>query len=134
MVGSAYKVQKRDLYFKVFTQKKYSYWFEELLEDFHIFFKTDLDPIQERLDKIKDYSFKLIKPSIKFGIFIERIIPNIKKKCKFGKAVVKSLAVLFNDCFGFLNKILASRVENFNRVEKGLFEFTKELNNPQKKF
>jgi hypothetical protein len=53
IVGPSYKVQKRDLYFKVFTKKKYNYWFEDILEDFVIFFQYDLSSILNRLETIK---------------------------------------------------------------------------------
>ena len=68
MVGSSYKIQKRELYFKVFTQKKYSYWFLDLLEDFRRFFERDLSSVIERLEKIKGASLINLKLRLFFQI------------------------------------------------------------------
>lgn len=132
LVGASYKVQKKELYFKVFTRKKYNFWFLDMLDEFVKFFQNDISSILKRLEKIKgrnysDYSFKLIKPSIKLNIFSERIDTKIKENCKFDKASVKNLSVVFNECFAYLNKLDKLRSENFGLVEKGLAKFTEEL-------
>jgi hypothetical protein len=67
------------------------------------------------------------------NIFSERIGTKIKEKCKFAKASVKSLSVIFNDCFAYLNKLDTMRKENLGLVENGLSEFTKELRESSKK-
>ena len=46
---------------------------------------------------------------------------------------MKSLSVVFNDCFSYLNKIDTLRKENLTLVETGLSEFTKELRESTKK-
>lgn len=60
LVGPSYKVQKRDVYFKVFTRKKYNYWFLDLLEQFIKFFQNDLKSILDRLEKIKGELTRLL--------------------------------------------------------------------------
>ena len=53
LIGSNYKIAKRELFFKTFTQKKYYTWFEDMIDDICNFFKNDLVSVNTRLDKIK---------------------------------------------------------------------------------
>lgn len=69
----------------------------------------------------------MIKPSIKFSIFTERIAGNLKSKCKIKDLSPSNLTTTVRACIKLLHKQLKERKDHLKKIEKGLAEFTKEL-------
>jgi phage tail tube protein FII len=74
-----------------------------------------------------DYSFKLIRPSIKINIFVEKLRSKIKTNCKFEDVEQKTLATIKKDCFKFVFKQLDDRKNHLEQVTVGLAQFIKEI-------